>query len=300
MGEVGYQLWTSETTGYRRRGTKLAELVSVLGSGAVTQTILEPLRCASASEPAVEARRVLLARGFDVAGVQEFESGPVIGMVATQDLTEGVVRDHLNPIQTIDRISDNTPVANLLHLLKCKERVFVASEAKVWGIVTRADLNKPPIRVYLFGLISLLEMHLQFWISAEFAEESWIDHLPVQRLEDAKALQRERHQADAAIGLLDCLQFCDKASLFSRSIGLISKFALGSKSMTRDLLGGAERLRNDLAHSQLDLAHGTSWERILKRVEGIEKFVHTSDQIIEQQAQRLRDGFDDGLWVALR
>lgn len=50
------------------------------------------------------------------------------------------------------------------------------------GIVTFADLNKPPVRVYLFGLVSLLEVHLRFWIRTAYSDGSW-----------KRASQREAH-----------------------------------------------------------------------------------------------------------
>jgi hypothetical protein len=295
---MGYQLWTSETTGYRRKGTKLAELLEVFGHGAVTHAIAEPLLCAAAKQMGEDVRKVLLSRGFDVAGVKDSEIGPVIGMVITEQLTSGYVQDQLVEIEKDDLLKIDVPVGELLRFLRYKKRAFIQENSQIRAIVTHADLNKPPIRLYLFGLISLMEMHLQFWIMAQFGKDSWMSRLSNRRLELAKKLHVERQEVDEGISLIDCLQFCDKTSLIVKDQKLLLDLNLGSKTKARELFAAAERLRNDLAHSQLDLAHGTSWELILQCVDAIESLVHRSDQIIEEQADTVREGYRDGLWVA--
>ena len=81
---------------------------------------------------------------------------------------EGCVKDHLQTIRPDDLISDSTELADLFKVLGIRPSVFVLAGSAVTGIVTRADLNKPPLRIYLFGLISLLEMHLLYWVRSEF------------------------------------------------------------------------------------------------------------------------------------
>lgn len=294
---MGYQLWTSRATGYRRRGTRLAELLSVLGGGIVTRTISEPLQSAPADSPASEIKVILDARGFDIAGVQKSETGPVLGFVLKDELLSGFTRDHMKPMNAGNLISDNTPLKGLLAVLRRRESAFMLSGSSVCGIVTRADLNKPPIRVYLFGLISLLEMHLQFWVESAFGEDSWQHHIPPKRIQAARELQAERKRHDEAVTLLDCLQFCDKAGLLLDRPDLMTTLNLPSKKKAKVLFGRAERLRNDLAHSQLELAHGTSWEKQIELVESIEDLVHYSDEVVEQQA-RLQRPSHNGLWVA--
>ena len=46
-----------------------------------------------------------------------------------------------------------------------KEFIYVLKGGSIEGIVTRADINKPIVRIYLFGLISLCELHLNYWIN---------------------------------------------------------------------------------------------------------------------------------------
>lgn len=296
---MGYQLWTSPITGYRRKGTRLADLRSVVGAGIVTRTIFEPLQCCPSDAPANDIKRILDERGFDVAGVQTVRNGPVIGFVVRETLRSGSVKEHTNPMNAEHLISDVTPLRDLLAVLREKERVFVLVGSEVKGIVTRADLNKPPVRIYLFGLVSLLEMHMQFWVRRAYGEESWKEELKEDRLEAAEKIQAERRARNEQITLLDCLQFCDKRDLLLAKNDLRAKLGLTSKGKAQSVFKDAEDLRNRLAHSQEDLVQGSSWKAQIELIEKIEELVHCSDDTVEQEAKSVRKSVDE-LWVAGR
>jgi hypothetical protein len=193
-------------------------------------------------------------------------------------------------------ISDSTPLYDLLAILREKEHVFVRVASAIKGIVTRADLNKPPVRVYLFGLVSLLEMHLQFWVRRAYGEESWKKKLKKDRLDAAEKLQAERRGRNEQITVLDCLQFCDKRELLLAKSDLRIKLGLGNKKQAESLLKKAEDLRNRLAHSQQDLVQGSSWKAQIEIIEKIEELVHRSDDAVEQEAKSVRRSVDE-LWV---
>lgn len=140
------------------------------------------------------------------------------------------VKDHSEPLRAEHLVSDATPLGELLSLLRSKERVFVLVGSDVKGIITFADLNKPAVRVYLFGLISLLEMHLRFWVLKSYGSEGWQQELKDERLLAANELQAERRGRNEEIALLDCLQFCDKRDLIVAKADLRTKLGLSSKS----------------------------------------------------------------------
>ncbi len=296
---MGYQLWTSPTTGYRRKGTRLTDLRYAVGAGIITQTILEPLQCCPLDGPSNEMKRILEARGFDVAGVQPDRNGRVLGFVSATDLTNGSVRDHMKPLSADCLISDATPLGGLLRVLHDREHVFVLRGSDVGAIVTRADLNKPPVRVYLFGLISLLEMHMQFWVRWVYGHESWKEVLPADRLTAAEAIQTERRARNEEITLVDCLQFCDERDLILASDKLRNRLGLSSKRKASRMLRHAEELRNRLAHSQQDLVQGSNWKDQIELISEVEEFVHRSDDTVEQEAKASRTSTDE-LWVAVR
>ena len=210
---MAYQLWTSPITGYRRTGTRLRELRHLFEDGITAQAVLEPLQSCPSGANAAEIASLLHAKDFDVVGVREDSGGDVIGFVFRDSLKAGLVRSYLQKITSEHLISDATPLASLLSIFKKRERAFVLEGEHVTGIITRADLNKPPVRVYLFGLISLLDMHLTYWVTSLYPNDVWKKCLSKGRVKKAENLltlrQSRRHQMD----LVDCLQFCDKRDL---------------------------------------------------------------------------------------
>lgn len=241
-------------------------------------------------------RRLLGLRGFDVAGVMSDPMGLVIGFVVANELLDGTVEGHKRPLNADCLISDGTAIAVLLNVLRTKERAFVLIGAEVKGIVTFADLNKPPVRVYLFGLVSLLEMHLRFWIRTSYPNDSWKKALKNKRIEYANELQAERQKLNQQIDLLDCLQVCDLRDLLLGNEKLRKRLGIESKGKGEKLLGEAEKLRDRLAHSQQDLVEGTTWRELIDLVEKMEALVHRSDDEVEKEAQSSKkDG--PSLWT---
>ena len=80
---MGHALWTSPITGYRRKGTRFAELRDLIEAGITARAILEPLQSCWTEAPALEMARLLKTRDFDLAGVQAEKDAPVIGFVET-------------------------------------------------------------------------------------------------------------------------------------------------------------------------------------------------------------------------
>ncbi len=293
---AAYSLWTSPITGYRRRGTRLTELRGLLEAGITARAIMEPLQSCPAGSLAIEMTRILRQKGFDVAGVRETHEGPVIGYVSKESLQNGVVRDHLRMLTTDLLVSDATPLPSLLSVLKSRERAFVLVRSEVTGIVTRADLNKPPVRVYLFGLVSLLEMHLTFWVRAYYPDDSWKQCLATRRLEKAEQLLSDRRARKQDTGLINCLQFCDKRDLVLARQELLDSLEIGAAPGTRAFLKRAEDLRNGLAHSQEYLVKGAAWSEVIDVVEWVEGVVEKSDGLVEREAGKAASTVQDELW----
>jgi hypothetical protein len=242
--------------------------------------------------------RILGKLGFDLAGVQAHEAGPVIGFVTRDLLNDGLVSDHRQPLTAEHLISDATSLPLALEVLRKKTHVFVLVGPEVRGIVTRADLNKPPVRVYLFGVISLLEMHLGFWIRHHYGNNSWQAELTSDRREKAMKIQVDRQAQNQETDLLDCTEFCDKRVLVVGSDPLRETLGLGQKRKAIDLLKRAESLRNLLAHSQQDLVEGSSWEEVIDLVSRVETVVQRSDDHVEQEVRKSAGKDVPGLWAS--
>lgn len=200
---MGYELWTSPTTGYRRRGTRLADFDAAFGQTICASAIYEPLKSCPAAAPAREMARILRSRDFDIAGVREFHLAPISGFVRRASLTNGCVMDHIEELDGESVIDDFMTIQPLLDVLRKKPFVFVRVGDEITGIITAADLNKPIVRVYLFGLISLLEIHLSFWLRQAYRDEEWHDALGATRVAAAELVQAERRRRGQQLALIE-------------------------------------------------------------------------------------------------
>ena len=162
-------------------------------------------------------------------------------------------------------------------MLKDTPWLFVTVMDQVWGIATRGDLQKTPVRMWLFGLVSLLEMQFLRIIRATYPSEQWKPLLSEGRLSQAAAIMDDRLRRNEAIDLADCLQFADKRTIVAKSEAL--RGALGSTSRTRadEVLGELENLRNDVAHAQ-DVLAGR-WPRIVDLARDAEELLRCAERI---------------------
>jgi len=293
---MGYELWTSPVTGYRRRGTRLSDFNQVLGRRILAVDICEPLKCCAAGAPADDIRAELERLDFTVAGVRELEGGPIIGFVESSALSCGDVRDHLHDLSEVSVIPQATDVVAVLGLLLDRPFVYVEGDAGVEAILTWADINKPMVRIYIFGLISLLEMHLSFWIFKEFSDVEWEKMLAGGRVEAAEGVQKIRRAVGQELRLIQCLQLCDKRDLVLHSGKLMGLFGLSSRRAGERFFRSVETLRNSLAHSQYDLVSDNAWVDLLSLVGQIQRVVELSDVQVENDAMESSVEFSGLLW----
>ncbi len=293
---MGYQLWASPVTGHRRVGTRLAEVKALFGRGITVSAIMERLLSARADADAAETAGIMKLRDFDVVGVINTETKEVIGYVTAKDLDTGSVRDTVSEITPKDLVAESTPLAAVYDILEQNNHVFVLSENTVTGIVTRADLNKPPARIYVFALVSLVEMHLGYWIRSVYGEEGWHQQIKEKRLQAAQAFQEERRRRKQDLTLVECLQYADKRDLVVSNKGLRKRLGMGSKGSAERMLSLGEKLRNDVAHSQSDISHAVgAWSAVIDFMRWSEGFLDISDSLVDKDLQAAGGGYVDAL-----
>lgn len=280
---MGYQLWVSPTTGYRRKGTKFIALRKIFIENITARNIYEPLLCCPIESNAHDAKEALRVRDFDVAGVKETVDGGVIGYVQAADLGDGNVRKFVREISTNLLISDSTPLSDLFSVLSERDFSFVISGKHISGVITKADINKPPVRIYLFGMISLFEMHLSVWVTHYYPGNSWVDTVPKKRIQEASEIYELRKGNNQDLSLLECIQLCDKRDLLAKSEQFRADFGfsrVGFDSFLKDV----EKIRNELAHSQYSIIANMDWARFVQTISSAEAFLISSDEKVESIA----------------
>lgn len=285
---MGYQLWISPVTGYRRKGTRFSALKKIFIDNVTAKSIYEPLLCCPADSKAEDAKDALKIREFDVAGVKETEGGRVIGYVVTDELEGGKLKEHLKDIDPELLISDSTPIADIFTVLTNRDFAFVLYGTNIIGIITKADVNKPPVRIYLFGMISLFEMHLNSWINHFYPGGSWEHEISDNRIKDAHDIYEKRKGNNQDLSLLECLQFCDKRDLLAKSADFRKEFDI-SKNWFDSFVKRVEKIRNELAHSQNSIISNIEWSIFVETVSHLEDFLVRSDSKVEHIATEGND-----------
>lgn len=231
--------------------------------------IAEPLASFDAIRPAAEAAAVMARRKYRVAGIRQ--DGTICGYVRREDLQEGLCGDYLRPFADGDVIPDSFDIPSLVLRLDGKQQLFVNILGQVGGIVTRTDLEKPPVRMWLFGMITIIEMGLTRLIETAYPNGEWRQYLSDGRLQKAEQLLVERRRRNQDLDLLACLQFSDRGQIALRDETLRERAGFVSRSRGEKTVHELEALRNNLAHSQDIIA--CDWEIIVKLTEHLDHFL---------------------------
>lgn len=237
--------------------------------------ISEPLASLDASTPAAEAERLMHAKDFDVMGVRR--DGLVAGYLEREGPHEGTCGGQLRPLDDSIVISDTAPLAEVIVGLGRSPRLFVRSLGAVGGIVTLSDLQKPPVRMWLFGMVTLVEMRMGRLVEQLSGGETWKQFLSEGRLQKAEALLEERRRRSQNLRLIDCLQFSDKAQIIARNEAIRRLTRFTSRRQVEDACKALESLRNNLAHAQDIIA--TDWEIVSLLATDVDGVIFGTEQV---------------------
>ena len=236
--------------------------------------ITEPFASFDIDHPADKVRRFMNEKDYDVVGVMK--NGIIVGYVNRTEIDGKSLKDCCVLFEQENTLPETTPLIDVFKVLGNSPRVFVTFLGRVGGIITRGDLQKIPVRIYLFGLISLIEMQLLRIIKKHHPNDSWKPLISQERLDDAKKMRSDRRQRNADIGLLECLQFADKRDIILKSKSNLIEFK--PKNSCKELLKKLENLRNELAHAQYITTQG-EWPDFVNLIEEAQEFLSNCETI---------------------
>ena len=238
-------------------------------NGITVLDIAEPLVSFDSSTPADTVRAVIEEKGYQVAGIRQ--EGLVTGYVERGDLGDGPCGNFARPFDDGVVLADTAKLTEVVQALNLRPWAFVRMMGVVGGLVSRADLLEPPVRMWLFGMITMLELRFLTIIERRFDDESWKRYLSPARLDKALQLQQERGRRYQKVSLLECLQFSDKAQIVVRDETLRQQAGIASRRRGDEVIKSLERLRNNLAHAQDIVAF--DWETIVGMAEQLERVI---------------------------
>jgi hypothetical protein len=253
-----------------------SDLRKTLDDSLLVRHISAKLETCRGEQQAAEVQTYMEQQNFDVMAL--LEGDRISSYVCRKRLGQGSCRDNAIAIEPREIVSSTTPIIDLLPIMKDRDHLFVLEGIRLESIVTTADFQKPPVRMLLFGLVSLLDMFLLVLVRRHCPELTFYETLTPKRLEAAQRLYDMRKASNQEIDLADCLQICDKRDLILKILDP-AEMGFKSKSKAREFFEDAEKLRDQLAHSQ-DLVSGTSWPELIDLASGLDSFLRANEGML--------------------
>lgn len=234
--------------------------------------IAEPLRSFDGDRDAGSLGELLRSEGLDdeIVGVRD-ATGRIAGYARVDELERGELRDVVRDFARDQRLSDRASLSSVIRTLTRHEFGFVTQLGEVTAFVTRQDIQKPIVRMWLFGMITLTEMTLADRMREQWPDGSWVELISEGRLEKARELRDERRRRGQRCDLIDCLQLSDKADVLARSPEQLAVLGFESRKAAGRVIKEFVSLRNNLAHAQDIVTH--DWAQIARMTGRVEELL---------------------------
>lgn len=192
-----------------------------------------------------DAAADLQEKNFDVAPVSAV---PVERYVTLSELTatSGTVLDVARVIDEEVSLEESNSLALALARLREAEYYFMTHRGTVTGVVTRADIAKPAVALYVLGLVLSFERGLDGLIQRQ-APDRFLDALSEGRASDIEAIYDDRRSSNVETSLIDCLNLDDRLTI-ARKLDLHRACGFGSTKEFRRWSKQLKSVRNGVAH----------------------------------------------------
>ena len=236
--------------------------------GFTAADIAEKLVFFDSKRNADRVRLFMKEKGLEVVGVRR--AGSVAGYVLREDLSGGSCGDCMRRFEGSSVLDSSTSLKEVMEALDSSSYCFVSVRGHVEAVIVRVSIQKPPVRMWLFGMITIMEMFITRQVEARYPDGAWQGEISKGRLQKAQELLEERERRNQPSKLLDCLQFSDKAQILIKDPAIdLQDFGFSSRSEAKRGIREIESLRNNLAHTQDILSY--NWETIVAISRRLEK-----------------------------
>ena len=207
-------------------------------------------------------------RAFDCIPVRD--NGDVVGCLWRAQGLAGTAKRHMQPISERLLVSADLPLTQFMSRFADAPHRLVLDGASIAGIVTWSDLQKLPVRLFIFSLITYLEMVMAQTISAQAMSESqWLQLVSEGRRDkiEQKRLQMQRRNLEPP--LVELTDFADKRDILRKRLALGGSFERQLKAI--------EELRNTTDHAG---SYAESPEAVQRLVQCLRDTEHWIDYFV--------------------
>lgn len=231
--------------------------------------IARPLHFFNADTPAVEVRRFMSDKQLSVVAIRK--DGNVIGYTRQEDLTDGSCYDHIHNFDDAALLSQTSSYADVINCLSIYRCCFISSLGSVSAVISRSDIQTIPVRMWLFGMISIIEIYITRMLEVKYPDGSWQTELSQSRLKKAQEFQHERNRRNQNVKLIDCLQLVDKAQILMKDPDIRADAGFESRREAEKVIRELESLRNNLAHANDLISY--DWDAIVTVSKRLDKIM---------------------------
>lgn len=179
-------------------------------------------------------------QSFDCIPVRA--NGVIIGCVWRSSCRAGRVSEYVQPLTESLLVSAYLPLTQFIPIIAETSHRLVLHGASIRGIVTWSDLQKLPVRLFAFSLITHLEMVMAQTIRARFThDEEWLQMISPGRRQHIEEKRQALQRKNLEPPLIELTDFCDKRDILAKRLKPGKQFLAELKAI--------EALRNTTAHA---------------------------------------------------
>ena len=215
---------------------------------------------------------LMMERDFDILGFQE--NGGISQYIDIQG--------NIHTIKVEDIVSEVTPLNVVMSLFSKKKRLFILSNNQITGIVTRADLQKTPVFLFLFGILSVFEVLCTELIRKCYIGDDWESSTEFS-LSGARKTFKKLKEKNEELELLDCTYLSTKLDVLSNTEvfhELLNEIGKKSEDDKDLFIKDVNELRNSVFHPR-DYLKEKRWNAINEIYEKIELLIKKFEALLK-------------------
>lgn len=189
------------------------------------------------------------------------ETGEIIGVV-DRKVSEGSRRasESMKILDNSLLVSSGAGLVSALKKLDSMGVLLVLHETKITGILTKADAQKLPVRLYAFTIITHLEsLMASIILEKSTGSEDWLNLLSKNRRVNVLKKQADLKKEGMDPPLVECCEFCDKRDVVHKLLKLGNKFKSDIEKV--------RKLRDLIAHAATIIPLHGEFHEFIERLE---------------------------------
>mgnify|MGYP001272975507 CR=1 FL=1 len=235
------------------------------------------LKCCDATDSVTDVLNRDEFSDFDYIPVRD--AGRIVGVLERNNLRgTGTALNAMRQLDDSLLIAADEPLGNFLRLARDNSYRLVVSGSRIDGIVTRSDLHKLPVRLYVFTLVGHLDSLMTALIRTEFPDDGWLNLLESDRQRKLRGLWKTYRNERLNPALLELALFSDKRTIVTALLGLTEEQQAELKAIND--------LRNDIAHDRKYAEDAEALQHFIRTVELTEHWIDHLTERLQPLSER--------------